>query len=266
MIIAPVIFLTVATGIAGMSDMKKVGCVAGKAMLYFLTFSTLALVVGLVVANVVQPSSRMDIDPATVADYAAKAHDSTIVGFLINIIPKTLVGAFAEGDILQVLFIPVLLGITLATTGERGQPIFDFMQGLTYPIFKLVAILMKVAPVGAFTAMAITIGKYGIESVVNIAFLVLCFYLTAFLFVAVILGAVKGMALILGVDRFMSEVRALTNFIGNAVATLVVARWENELDMEALQAALNGHPRDLAQPSAQPDLPPAFKDDVLAAD
>ncbi len=396
MIIAPVIFLTVATGIAGMSDMKKVGRVAGKAMLYFLTFSTLALVVGLVVANVVQPGSGMNIDPATldsaaVADYAAKAHDSTIVGFLINIIPKTLVGAFAEGDILQVLFISVLFGIALATTGERGQPILDFMQGLTYPIFKLVAILMKAAPVGAFGAMAFTIGKYGIESVANLAFLVLCFYLTAFLFVAVILGAVAryngfsvfklirylkeelllvlgtssseaalpsllqkmeragasrsvvglvvptgysfnldgtniymtmaalfiaqatnteltlgqeilllavamlsskgaagitgagfitlaatlsvvptvpvaGMALILGVDRFMSEVRALTNFIGNAVATLVVARWENELDMEALQAALNGHPRDLAHPSTQPDLPPAFKDDVLAAD
>lgn len=370
MIIAPVIFLTVTTGIAGMSDLKKVGRVAGKAFAYFITFSTLALVVGLIVGNFIQPGAGLNIDPATldgsaVADYAAKAHDTTIVGFLQGIIPATVVGAFAEGNILQVLFFSVLFGISLAAVGDRGKPVLDFLQSMTNPIFKLVEILMKAAPVGAFGAMAFTIGKYGIASVINLAMLVGTFYLTALVFVVVVLGTVAwwngfsifklirylkeelllvlgtssseaalpslmekmeragakrsvvglvvptgysfnldgtniymtlaalfiaqacgidlslsdqvilllvamlsskgaagitgagfitlaatlsvvpsvpvaGMALILGVDRFMSEVRALTNFIGNAVATLVVARWEGELDEQQLAAVLNG--------------------------
>ncbi len=385
MIIAPVIFLTVATGIAGMSDMKKVGRVAGKAMLYFFTFSTLALIVGLVVANVVQPGAGMHIDPATldaaaVATYTEKAHDSSIVGFLMNIIPTTIVGAFADGDILQVLFFSILFGISLALVGERGKPVTDFLQAVIAPVFKLVAILMKAAPIGAFGAMAFTIGKYGIGSVTNLAMLIGTFYLTSFLFVAVILGAVcryngfsilaliryikeelllvlgtssseaalpglmnkmekagckrsvvglviptgysfnldgtniymtlaalfiaqatdiqlplgdqilllavamlsskgaagitgagfitlaatlsvvpsvpvAGMALILGIDRFMSECRALTNFIGNAVATVVVARWEGELDQTLFHAALGG--KVLEEDDIQPDLQPA---------
>jgi aerobic C4-dicarboxylate transport protein len=371
MIIAPVIFLTVTTGIAGMSDLKKVGRVAGKAFAYFLTFSTLALILGMVVGNLLQPGAGLNIDPASldpaaVATYASKAHDTTIVGFLSGIIPTTMVSAFAEGDILQVLFIAVLFGISLALVGERGAPVLNFLQALTEPMFKLVAILMKAAPVGAFGAMAFTIGKYGIGAVVNLAFLVGTFYVTAFLFVFVILGTVArlngfsilklvrylkeelllvlgtssseaalpslmeklekagakrsvvglvvptgysfnldgtniymtlaalfiaqatnidlsigeqillllvamlsskgaagitgagfitlaatlsvvpsvpvaGMALILGVDRFMSECRALTNFVGNAVATLVVARWEGELDEERLRDVLSGN-------------------------
>ncbi|MBB5223312.1 aerobic C4-dicarboxylate transport protein [Amaricoccus macauensis] len=370
MIIAPVIFLTVTTGIAGMSDLKKVGRVAGKAFAYFLTFSTLALIVGLIVGNVVAPGHGLNIDPATldgaaVADYAAKAHDTSIVGFLTGIIPSTVVGAFSSGDILQVLFFSVLFGIALAAVGERGAPVLNFLQAVTAPMFKLVEILMRAAPVGAFGAMAFTIGKYGIGSVVNLAMLVGTFYLTALIFVLVVLGAVArlngfsilklirylkeelllvlgtssseaalpslmeklelagakrsvvglvvptgysfnldgtniymtlaalfiaqacnidlslgdqillllvamlsskgaagitgagfitlaatlsvvpsvpvaGMALILGVDRFMSEVRALTNFVGNAVATLVVARWEGELDQTRLNAVLGG--------------------------
>jgi aerobic C4-dicarboxylate transport protein len=370
MIIAPVIFLTVTTGIAGMSDLKKVGRVAGKAFAYFLTFSTLALIVGLIVANVIQPGAGLNIDPATldgsaVADYAAKAHDTTVVGFLQGIIPTTMLSAFAEGNILQVLFVSVLFGISLAAVGERGEPVLNFLQALTNPMFKLVEILMKAAPVGAFGAMAFTIGKYGIGSVLNLAMLVGTFYLTALVFVLGVLGTVAwwngfsilklirylkeelllvlgtssseaalpslmekleragakrsvvglvvptgysfnldgtniymtlaalfiaqacgidlslsdqvilllvamlsskgaagitgagfitlaatlsvvpsvpvaGMALILGVDRFMSEVRALTNFVGNAVATIVVARWEGELDRERLAAVLNG--------------------------
>lgn len=385
MIIAPVIFLTVATGIAGMSDMKKVGRVAGKAMLYFFTFSTLALIVGLVVANVVQPGAGMHIDPATldaaaVATYTEKAHDSSIVGFLMNIIPTTIVGAFADGDILQVLFFSILFGISLALVGERGKPVTDFLQAVIAPVFKLVAILMKAAPIGAFGAMAFTIGKYGIGSVTNLAMLIGTFYLTSFLFVAVILGAVcryngfsilaliryikeelllvlgtssseaalpglmnkmekagckrsvvglviptgysfnldgtniymtlaalfiaqatdiqlplgdqilllavamlsskgaagitgagfitlaatlsvvpsvpvAGMALILGIDRFMSECRALTNFIGNAVATVVVARWEGELDQTLFHAALGG--KVLEEDDIQPEMQPA---------
>ncbi|RCS23562.1 dicarboxylate/amino acid:cation symporter [Phyllobacterium salinisoli] len=371
MIIAPVIFLTVATGIAGMSDLQKVGRVAGKAMLYFLTFSTLALIVGLIVANVVQPGSGMHIHPASldmnaVANYAEKAHEQSITGFLTNIIPTTIVGAFASGDILQVLFFSVLFGIALGMVGEKGAPVLSFLQALSTPVFKLVAILMKAAPIGAFGAMAFTIGKYGIESVTNLAMLVGTFYLTSLLFVLVILGAVAryngfsilaliryikeelllvlgtssseaalpslmekmekagckksvvglvvptgysfnldgtniymtlaalfiaqamdiplsigdqillllvamisskgaagitgagfitlaatlsvvpavpvaGMALILGIDRFMSECRALTNLVGNAVATIVVARWEKELDTEKLAAAMSGN-------------------------
>ncbi|EJB07454.1 Na+/H+ dicarboxylate symporter [Rhizobium leguminosarum bv. trifolii WSM597] len=370
MIIAPVIFLTVATGIAGMSDLKKVGRVAGKAMLYFLTFSTLALVIGMVVANVVQPGAGMNIDPASldptaVATYASKAHEQSIVGFLTNIIPTTIVGAFADGDILQVLFFSVLFGIALAMVGEKGGQVVNFLNALTAPVFKLVAILMKAAPIGAFGAMAFTIGKYGIGSIANLAMLIGTFYLTSLLFVLVVLGAVAryngfsilallryikeelllvlgtssseaalpglmnkmekagckrsvvglviptgysfnldgtniymtlaalfiaqatginlswgdqillllvamlsskgaagitgagfitlaatlsvvpsvpvaGMALILGIDRFMSECRALTNLVGNAVATIVVARWENELDTAQLARALGG--------------------------
>ncbi|TIX75346.1 MAG: cation:dicarboxylase symporter family transporter, partial [Mesorhizobium sp.] len=150
MVIAPVIFLTVATGIAGVADLQKIGRVAGKAMIYFLVFSTLALVVGLVVSNVVQPGAGMHIDPATldatkVATYAEKAHDTSIVGFLMNVIPDTITGAFAKGDILQVLFFSVLFGVALAMVGDRGRPVVDFLQALTTPIFRLVAILMKAA-------------------------------------------------------------------------------------------------------------------------
>ena len=195
MIIAPVIFLTVTTGIAGMSDLKKVGRVAGKAFAYFLTFSTLALVVGLIVGNFIQPGAGLNIDPATldgaaVADYAAKAHDTSVVGFLSGIIPTTVVDAFAKGDILQVLFFSVLFGISLAAVGERGKPVLDFLQSMTDPMFKLVEILMKAAPIGAFGAMAFTIGKYGIGSVLNLAMLVGTFYLTALIFVVVVLGTV----------------------------------------------------------------------------
>jgi aerobic C4-dicarboxylate transport protein len=383
MVITPVIFLTVATGIAGVADLKRVGRVAGKAMIYFLTFSTLALIIGLIISNVVQPGAGMHINPATLdakaaAAYAAKAHDASIIGFLMDIIPNTIVGAFAKGDILQVLFFSVLFGIALAMAGERGKPIVDFLQALTNPVFRLVAILMKAAPIGAFGAMAFTIGKYGIGSIANLAFLIGTFYVTSLLFVLGVLGAVAryngfsilaliryikeelllvlgtssseaalpalmtkmeragcdrsvvglviptgysfnldgtniymtlaalfiaqatdtplslgdqillllvamlsskgaagitgagfitlaatlsvvpsvpiaGMALILGIDRFMSECRALTNFVGNAVATVVVARWEKELDQTKFAAAMAGElPEDEA--AYEPEL------------
>ncbi|KRA60080.1 C4-dicarboxylate transporter [Caulobacter sp. Root655] len=372
MIIAPVIFLTVVTGIAGMRDLDKVGRVALKAFIYFLVFSTLALIIGLVVANVVHPGAGMNIDPASldshaVASYASKAHDQTIVGFLLHVIPDTVVSAFAEGEILQVLFFSILFGLSLALIGDRGQPVLNLLNSVGEAFFKLVHVLMKAAPIGAFGAFAFTIGKYGIGSVVNLAALVGTFYLTSILFVVVILGLVAkangfsifrlirylkaelllvlgtssseaalpsliekleragcpksvvglvvplgysfnldgtniymtlaalfiaqatgvhltlgdqllllgvamlsskgaagvtgagfitlaatlsvvpsvpvaGMALILGVDRFMSECRALTNFMGNAVATIVVSRWERGLDADQLEAALAGHP------------------------
>lgn len=370
MIIAPVIFLTVTTGIGAMSDLKKVGRVTGKAMLYFFTFSTIALIIGMIVSHLIQPGAGMHIDPAsldqgTVASYVSRAHDTSVTGFLMNIIPKTLFSPFVGGDILQVLFVAVLFGVALALIGERARPVLDLMSALTTPIFKIVEMLMKTAPIGAFGAMAFTIGKYGIASVVNLAMLVGTFYVTAFLFVAVVLGAVAryngfsifklvryireemllvlgtssseaalpslmqkleragcaksvvglviptgysfnldgtniymtmaalfiaqacgihlslgdqillllvamlsskgaagvtgagfitlaatlsvvpsvpvaGMALILGVDRFMSECRALTNLVGNATATIVVARWEGELDKAQLDNALGG--------------------------
>ncbi|WP_352964237.1 dicarboxylate/amino acid:cation symporter [Mesorhizobium sp. M1393] len=212
MIIAPVMFLTIATGIAGMNDLHKVGRVAGKAMVYFLTFSTLALIVGLIVANVVQPGAGLNVGPASldvqaVNTYAAKAHEQSVTGFLMNIIPPTIVGAFAEGDILQVLFFSVLFGMALAMVGETGKPVVSFLQALIAPVFKLVGILMKAAPIGAFGAMAFTIGKYGIGSVVNLAMLVATFYFTALLFVFGVLGAVcryNGFS-ICSLIRYMKE-------------------------------------------------------------
>ena len=370
MIIAPVIFLTVVTGIGGMNNMKSVSRVAGKAMLYFVTFSTLALIVGMIVANVVQPGAGLHIDPASlhgdkVAEYVEKAHESTVAGFLMGIIPTTILSPLTEGNILQVLFVAVLFGISLASVGDKSRPLLNFFQELSAPVFKMVAILMKAAPIGAFGAMAFTIGKYGISSISNLVLLVATFYLTSILFVVVVLGAVaryngfsiikmiryikdelwlvlgtssseaalptlmhklqvagceksvvglvvptgysfnldgtniymtmaalfiaqatgidlslteqitlllvamlsskgaagvtgagfitlaatlsvlpsvpvEGMALILGIDRFMSECRALTNLVGNACASIVVARWENALDKDKLDAALNG--------------------------
>ena len=370
MIIAPVIFLTVVTGIAGMTEMKAVGRVAAKAFAYFLTFSTLALLVGLAVANVVRPGAGLHIAPRTldtsgIADYAAKAHETSVTGFLLGIIPDTLVGSFTEGNILQVLFVAILFGIALALVGERGKPVLDLLERTGTIIFRLTAILMRAAPIGAFGAIAFTVGKYGAGSLVNLGGLVATFYLTSLLFVFVVLGLVAracgfsilalirylkaelllvlgtssseaalpsliekmeaagceksvvglvvptgysfnldgtniymtlaslfiaqacdvhlslgqqltllavamlsskgaagvtgagfitlaatlsivpsvplaGMTLILGVDRFMSECRSLTNFIGNAVATIVVARWEGALDRERLAAALSG--------------------------
>ena len=370
MIIAPVIFLTVVTGIAGMNDMKSVGRVAGKAMLYFLTFSTLALVVGMVIANIIQPGAGLNIDPSTlqstkVSEYVSKAQESSMIAFFMNIIPTTVLSPLTEGNILQVLFVSVLFGISLASVGERGKPITDLLQVAAAPMFKLVSIVMKVAPIGALGAMAFTIGKYGLHSISNLMLLIVTFYITSILFVLLILGAVaryngfsivgliryikdelwlvlgtssseaalpnlmqkmeaagckksvvglvvptgysfnldgtniymtmaalfiaqatntdltigqqitlllvamlsskgaagvtgagfitlaatlsvvpglpvEGMALILGIDRFMSECRALTNFIGNACATIVVAHWENALDKEQLGKAMRG--------------------------
>jgi len=370
MVIAPVIFLTIVTGIAGMRDLASVGRVAGKAFIYFLFFSTLALIIGMIVANVVRPGAGLNIDPATldaskVADYASKAHETTLTGFLTGIIPDTFLSSMTEGNILQVLFVSILFGISLALIGDRGDRLLHLLEDVSTTFFKLVGIVMRAAPIGAFGAMAFTIGKYGIGTLANLATLVGTFYLTSLLFVIVVLGVVArlagfsifrligylkaelllvlgtsssesalpsliekmeragcpksivglvvptgysfnldgtniymtlaalfiaqacnvdltigqqilllsvamlsskgaagvtgagfitlaatlsivpsvpvaGMALILGVDRFMSECRSLTNFIGNAVATVVVSRWEGKLDVEQLNLAMSG--------------------------
>lgn len=195
MIIAPVIFLTVVTGIAGMNNMKAVGTVAGKSMAYFLTFSTIALIIGLIVANIIRPGDGLNISPASldaskVESYVAKVHDSSIVGFLMNIIPDTVISPLVNGNILQVLFVSVIFGIALASIGARGEPVLKFLQNFSEPVFKMVGMLMKLAPIGAFGAMAFTIGKYGISSISNLVLLVLTFYITSLLFVLVVLGAV----------------------------------------------------------------------------
>ncbi|MET3108293.1 aerobic C4-dicarboxylate transport protein [Oxalobacteraceae bacterium GrIS 2.11] len=367
MIIAPVIFCTVVSGIAGMQDIKKVGRVGGKALIYFEVISTFALVIGLIVANVLRPGAGFNanvttLDASGVAQYTAKKLPST-VEFLMNIIPDTFVGAFANGDILQVLLIAILFGFALSSLGEKGRPILNLVDELSKVIFAVVGILMRAAPIGAFGAMAYTIGKYGLGSLQSLAYLMVSFYLTCGIFIFVVLGIVgkltgfsiwryivyikeellivlgtsssesalpllmeklqklgcsksvvglviptgysfnldgtniymtmaalfvaqatnidltlsqqltilgvamltskgasgisgagfvtlaatlavvptvpvEGMALILGIDRFMSECRALTNFVGNGVATIVVSKWENELDMATLQQEL----------------------------
>jgi len=368
MIITLIIFCTVVSGIAGMQDMRKVGRVGGKALLYFEIISTLALAFGLVVGNVVQTGRGFNANPATldaheVSAYAGQAKAQSLSDFLMHIIPNTIVDAFAKGDILEVLFIALLFGFALSALGRRGKSLVDLIETLAQAVFKIVGILMRFAPLGAFGAMAFTVGKYGIASLGPLAKLVLAFYLTCIVFVLVVMGGVArvagfgivrfliyikeeillvlatsssetalptlmekmerlgcskslvglvvptgytfntdgtsiymtlaalfvaqatnthlgllqqvtllgvailtskgasgvqgaafialvgtlmvipgipvaGMALILGIDRFMSMFRALINMIGNGVATLVVARWENELDRKTLQQNL----------------------------
>src|SRR5258705_2688712 len=378
MIITLVIFCTLVTGIAGMEDMKKVGRVGGKALLYFEAVSTLALLIGLVVGNVVRPGSGFNIDPATldakaVAEYAGQAKAQSVTEFLVHIIPNTDVDAFTRGDILQVLLVSLLFGFALSLAGPCCKPLVDLLDALTRVVFGVVAILMRFAPIGAFGAMAFTIGKYGLASLGPLVKLMATLYITSILFVILVLGSiariagfgilrflwflrdeillvlatsssepalpllmakleklgcskalvglvvptgytfnadgtslymtlaalfvaqatnthltlgqqltifavailtskgasgvqgasfialvgtlmviptipVAGMALILGIDRFMSMCRATVNMIGNGVATLVVARWEKEIDGKTLT-------KNMAKPQAVASVP-----------
>ncbi len=368
MVIGPIIFCTVVTGIAGMEDMKKVGRVGGKALLYFEIVSSFALLLGLIATHVLKPGAGFNIDPATldgkaVASYAAKAHGQTTTDFLMHLIPDTLSSAFAQGEILQILLIALLFGAVLATAGEKGRVVSGFIESLSHILFGIVRIITKLAPIGAFGAMAFTIGTYGIGSLLPMLKLIGTFYLTSVVFVIVVLGAIaklvgfnifrfvayikeemlivlgtssseaalpqlmlkleklgcsrsvvglvvptgysfnldgtniymtmavlfiaqatntdltwgqqltllavtmltskgasgvtgagfitlaatlavvptiplSGMVLILGIDRFMSECRALTNIVGNGVATVVVSAWEKELDRDKLRDQL----------------------------
>ena len=368
MIISLIIFCTVVSGIASMQDMKKVGRVGGKALLYFEVVSTVALLIGLVVGNLVHPGTGFNVNAANldskaVAEYAGQAKSQSITEFLLHIIPTTVVDAFAKGDILQVVFVAVLFGLAFSALGDPCKPLVTLLDSLTQAIFGVVNILMRLAPIGAFGAMAFTIGKYGLASLGPLAKLIGTFYLTSIIFVLVVLGVVAwiagfsiikfllyikeevllvlaisssepaiptlmakleklrcskalvglvvptgytfntdgssiymtlvalfvaqatntpltlgqqltifavailtskgasgvqgasfialvatltviptipvaGMALVLGIDRFMSMFRALINMIGNGVATIVVARWENELTREGLQKNL----------------------------
>ena len=384
MIIAPIIFCTVVVGIAGMEDMKRVGKTGGYALLYFEIMSTVALIIGLIIVNVVQPGVGMNVDPASLdtkglANYTKPGQMQTTTEFLLHVIPSTFVGAFAEGEMLQVLLIAVLFGFALHRFGGRGTLVFDFIEKFSHVLFVIVGYIMKLAPIGAFGAMAFTIGKYGLGSLTSLAKLMGTFYVTCLLFIFVVLGLVArfhgfsiwkfikyikeellivlgtssseaalprmmaklenlgvrkstvglviptgysfnldgtsiyltmaavfiaqatntpldlshqitlllvllltskgaagvtgsgfivlaatlsavgtvpvvGLTRILGIDRFMSEARALTNLIGNAVATLVVAKWVKELDTDTLQTELNSGGRPLEDTRPQDDL------------
>jgi aerobic C4-dicarboxylate transport protein len=195
MVITVIIFCTVVTGIAGMEDMKKVGRVGGKALLYFEAVSTLALVIGLIVGNLVHPGSGFNVDPATldakaVAEYAGQAKAQSVTEFLMHIIPNTMVDAFAKGDILQVLLVSILFGFALSAAGPRAKILVDFFDGLTQAVFRIVKIVMRLAPIGTFGAMAFTVGKYGLAALGPLIKLIGVFYLTSILFVIIVLGLI----------------------------------------------------------------------------
>jgi aerobic C4-dicarboxylate transport protein len=368
MMIAPIIFCTVVTGIAGMESMKAVGKTGVLALVYFEVVSTLALIVGLVIVNVVKPGAGMNIDVATldaksVESYVHQAQEQSITDFLLNVIPTTIFDAFAKGDILQILLISLLVGFALHAVGERARLLYDFIDRLSHVLFRIVGVIMRLAPIGAFGAMAFVVGQYGFATLKSLGLLMLCFYATCLIFIFVVLGIIarahgfsifrfvrflrdellivlgtsssesvlprmlakmesagcskpvvglviptgysfnldgtsiyltmaavfiaqatnipltlldqltllavllltsKGaagvtgsgfivlaatlsalgtlpvtaVALILGIDRFMSEARALTNLVGNGVATVVVAKWCGALDEQRLQQEL----------------------------
>lgn len=372
MLIAPIVFATVVVGIAQMGEMKDVGRIGLRALLYFEAITTLALVIGLVVAAVIKPGAGLRFDPAgastqTVASFASQQHQPTTTEFLLNIIPETIIGAFARGDVLQVLLFSVLLGLVLLKMGASVKPLVDLISLASHALFELVGLIMKLAPIGAFGAMAFTIGQYGVGTLLSLGKLMLGVYVTCFLFIFVVLGAVvsacgfsllrflryiaeeivivvgtsssesalprlmrklehlgvsksvvglvvptgysfnldgtaiymtmaalfvaqasgvdlslqqqlalltvalltskgaaavagggfvtlaatlavfpaipmAGLTLLLGVDRFMAEARSLTNLIGNAVAALVIGRWEGAIDMQRASQILDGRP------------------------
>lgn len=211
MVIGPIIFCTVVSGIAGMRDMKKVGRVGGKALIYFEIVSTFALVIGLIAGHIFNPGAGFNVDVNTidakaVAQYAAKAQSASTVDFLLNIIPSTVVDAFAKGDILQILLIALLFGGALSAMGERAQIVTDFIDQIAHVFFRIVHVITRVAPIGAFGAMAFTIGKYGVVSLVPLLKLIGTFYLTAIIFVVVVLGIIARLTGF-SIFRFVSYIK-----------------------------------------------------------
>src|SRR4051794_1623608 len=199
MLIAPIIFCTVVHGIASMEDMKKVGRVGMKAIIYFEVMTTLALIVGLIIVNLWQPGAGMNVDPASldtraIQTYTTKAQQQSTVDFLMHIVPNTVVGAFAEGEILQVLFFAILFAFGLFMLGERGKPVLAFIDITSHALFAVVGIVMRAAPLGAFGAMAFTIGKYGIGTLLSLAHLMVAFYLTCVIFILFVLGTIARLA------------------------------------------------------------------------
>ena len=368
MLIAPIVFATVVTGIAKMGDLKRVGRIGFKGIVYFEILTTFALALGLLVGKLLQPGAVMNVnaaalDTSAIASYTSTGHSLSTTEFLLNVIPKDVADAFARGDILQVLLFSILVGVALAAFKEKGSLVLRFVEELSHVLFRIVAIVMRVAPIGAFGAMAFTVGKYGIASLLSLGKLMATFYATSLLFVLIVLGLVlrwaglnifrflrflreeilivlgtsssesalpllmrklerlgcpesvvgllvpmgysfnldgtsiyltlatlfiaqatnthvtlaqeleilavllltskgaaavtgggfitlaatlsavgnipvAGLALLLGIDRFMSEARAITNLIGNGVATVVVSRWEGELDVDRARRVL----------------------------
>jgi aerobic C4-dicarboxylate transport protein len=211
MVITLIIFCTVVSGIAGVQDIKKVGRVGGKALLYFEIVSTFALFIGLCVGNIVKPGTGFNVDPATldakaIADYAGQAKAQGVTEFLMHIIPTTVVDAFAKGDILQVLLVSILFGFALSAIGARAKPLLDFLESLTRAVFKIVNMVMRCAPIGAFGAMAFTVGKYGFAALGPLLKLILIFYITCIAFVIVVLGAIAAMAGF-GILKFLGFIR-----------------------------------------------------------
>jgi aerobic C4-dicarboxylate transport protein len=211
MVITLIIFCTVVSGIAGVQDIKKVGRVGGKALIYFEIVSTFALFVGLCVGNIVKPGAGFNVDPATldakaIADYAGQAKAQGVTEFLMHIIPTTVVDAFAKGDILQVLLVSILFGFALSAIGARAKPLLDFLESLTRAVFKIVNMVMRCAPIGAFGAMAFTVGKYGFAALGPLLKLILVFYVTCIGFVIIVLGAIAAAAGF-GIFKFLGFIR-----------------------------------------------------------
>jgi aerobic C4-dicarboxylate transport protein len=195
MMIAPIIFCTVVTGIAGMENMKAVGKTGVLALLYFEVVSTLALIVGLVIVNVVKPGAGMNVDVSTldrkaIEAYAHAAQEQSVKDFLLNVIPTTIFDAFTRGDILQVLLFSLLFGFALHVVGEPARPVYDFVERLAHVLFRIVGFIMRLAPLGAFGAMAFTIGKYGLGTLKSLGLLMACFYATCLIFIFVVLGLI----------------------------------------------------------------------------
>lgn len=245
MLIAPVIFCTVVIGIAGMEDMKKVGKVGGVALLYFEVVSTIALIIGLIMVNVLQPGNGMHVDPSTLDTKAISAFTSgqkvqSSVDFFLNIIPNTIVGAFTSGDILQILFISVLSGFALQKLGGKNHPIFHLIYNTSNILFQLVHWIMLVAPIGAFGAMAFTIGKYGIESLVPLATLMLTFYATCLLFIFGVLGTIchlSGFSLL----RYLAYIKEeLLIVLGTSSSESVLPRIMNKMENAGVKRSVVG--------------------------
>jgi aerobic C4-dicarboxylate transport protein len=385
MIIAPIIFLTVVSGIAGVENLKKLGRVGLKSLIYFEVVTTFALVIGLIVVKAIQPGAGINADASTldaksVEQYVTSGKAQSTVDFLLNVIPKTIVGAFAEGEILQVLFFAILFGLALARLGEKGKSVTIFFHQISQVLFGILAIIMRVAPIGAFGAMAFTIGRYGVDTLLPLLKVMACVYITCAAFIFMVLGLiarwngvslwaflkyireeilivvgtssseavlprlmmklenlgcarpvvglvvpsgysfnldgtsiyltiaalfiaqatntpltfgqeltilavlmltskgaatvtgggfitlaatlaslgtipVAGITLLLGIDRFMSEARSLTNLIGNGIATIAIARWEGEFDVERAQQVLSGDPVALVEQEETETLP-----------
>src|SRR5438552_5149232 len=235
MLIAPIIFCTVVHGIASMEDLKKVGRVGLKALIYFEVVTSLALIVGLIVVNILQPGVGMNVDAKTIDTksiqvYTTKAGQQSTVEFLMHIIPNTVVGAFAEGEILQVLFFAILFAFALFMLGERGKPVLNFIDIISHSLFNVVGIVMKVAPIGAFGAMAFTIGKYGVGTLLSLGKLMAAFYLTCLIFIFVVLG---GIAWLTGFNiwkfiRYIKEERLIV--LGTSSSESVLPRMLNKLE------------------------------------